>query len=727
MSSPPKKKPSPAIKLESNSQEFTIDDLILEFSDEPLDYQFEEIKTPPKILNKNTVKILNKQAPGKSDEPILRPPILQKNQDGNIEIISEILQTDETEVINDPIKSARPVKTNVFPCDYCERSFPLRQLLDIHAANHVRDRKFACEVCKKGFFSKYDLGKHILIHTGERPFKCVICTKAFSRSTLLRRHERIHSDQPKFLCAYCERPFLSKDEWEKHTLNHQKRRPFFCRVCKKSFAFKQGLERHEVVHSIDQPFKCEHCENSFSTQGKLARHLTVHAGKRPYPCRMCEKSYLLSHHLTRHMRSHKEAGLASYKCYECDEIFTNRDDLIYHSAVHATESLTCPLCKDKFDSIDEVTEHIKLHIKGEQYACEFCDSIFLTEEKLQQHSNEHHVEEIEFYDNDFRNRKLKTENTKDDEVEYIISDSVEVADNGTDIKIIPIELEDGDEEYVFLNDEIIETEDVEEEVEPKTVESPNIKKEIVKSYASADKKEKPNASTVVKAKKVVPVVKVEKIEKLPVLKKDESESSTAKNKSTAKVNNLSQKRLSVTSSASSADTRRSPNTRSSATPATAQTASPRTSTVGQKQVAKPTTEKELPAKKVIPGRATKLTASTSSTTKTTVQPIKTAAINTSNAIVKKPYTNPITLTKPLPTITKKKSASASIDSKSSTVKKSIATTASLASDAKQISMKIGGKVVKVQQVRMSKADIESMKKQGKIEMKDGQLLLKQRK
>lgn len=126
---------------------------------------------PPKILNivKQGPIILNKHASIKSIEPVLRTPILQTNEDGKVEVVSEIVETDDSEL--DPIKNATPVETNVFPCNYCERSFPLRQLLDIHMANHVRDRKFQCGICNKGFFSKYDLGKHELIHTGEKPFK----------------------------------------------------------------------------------------------------------------------------------------------------------------------------------------------------------------------------------------------------------------------------------------------------------------------------------------------------------------------------------------------------------------------------------------------------------------------------------------------------------------------------------------------------------------------------
>ncbi|XP_058819623.1 transcriptional repressor CTCF isoform X2 [Topomyia yanbarensis] len=332
-------------------------------------------------LNSNNKKpvLLNSFKPAKiTEEHFVHTP------EGTLEIIS--MEASETDLI----KNAPPVETHVFPCNECERSFPLRQLLEIHMQNHNRERNHPCGMCDKRFFSKYDLAKHNLTHTGERPFVCVICKSAFSRSTLLTRHQRVHRDQPKYLCMYCNRTFFSDKELQKHSENHQKKRPFQCGKCPKRFAYKQGLERHEVTHETNLPFPCEHCDLTFASAGKLARHLTAHAGSRPYPCRLCSRSFMLSHHLTRHVRSHR-GGQGAYKCNDCSNVFNSQDDLIYHSAIHATTSLTCPLCRDHFETVELVTEHIKHHSEGTQFACDYCDLLFTSEQRLDTHCQEEHL------------------------------------------------------------------------------------------------------------------------------------------------------------------------------------------------------------------------------------------------------------------------------------------------------------------------------------------------
>ena len=150
----------------------------------------------------------------------------------------DFMNLEEESVVNPTLK-VNQVKTDCFPCPHCERSFPLKQLLDLHKANHNRERNYNCDECDKAFFTKYDLSKHMLTHTGCKPYTCVVCQKSFSRESLLHRHEKIHIDVPKYLCSQCDRTFLTGEDLDAHTAKHKKKRPFMCKICQKSFVFKQ--------------------------------------------------------------------------------------------------------------------------------------------------------------------------------------------------------------------------------------------------------------------------------------------------------------------------------------------------------------------------------------------------------------------------------------------------------------------------------------------------------
>ncbi|XP_017040637.1 gastrula zinc finger protein 5-1 [Drosophila ficusphila] len=409
MVSPPVNHRQQAYELKvENNQELSMDDvqnMLVDMANE-LDKEMAEkdalkiSPAKPKVLNKSSIRILNK-GPAAPVEPRISIPKVKRDESGNVAIVTEVLDGDVVlDDSDDPKKNAEKVDTHVFPCNQCERSFPLQQLLEIHQVNHTRTRSFQCPQCEKSFFTKYDLAKHSTVHTGERPFKCIICEKAFSRKALLHRHERTHTDIPSFVCVYCEKPFISRQEMEKHAERHKKKRPFQCSVCPKSFTFKQGLERHEMVHQTNLPFPCQHCTRSFSTASKLARHLLAHAGKRAYPCKYCPKSYVLSHHLSRHMRAHTQSSEAAFGCSQCKKSFKIYKSLLDHSRIHANETLKCPLCRERIENIDCVDAHIDKHKKRERFACEFCDHMFLTKSCLQKHIEDDHVLEMEPYQNE---------------------------------------------------------------------------------------------------------------------------------------------------------------------------------------------------------------------------------------------------------------------------------------------------------------------------------------
>ncbi|KAJ8927764.1 hypothetical protein NQ314_019768 [Rhamnusium bicolor] len=288
---------------------------------------------------------------------------MQSCQEGVVAEDDEDYSNLEDENRVNPVLKVNQVKTDCFPCPHCERSFPLKQLLDLHIPNHNRERCF-------------------------KAFDCIVCTKSFSRESLLRRHEKIHNDVPKYMCSQCDKTFLTKQYLDAHMEKHKKKRP--------------AWNDTKLSTATTNPHKCNYCEASFTSAIKLTRHITSHAGLRPYPCKLCGRTFLLSHHLTRHMRSHyaaqsssPEAAIGQHKCDICSMSFRRKDSLINHSAIHSMVNLRCVICNTTFQTAKMVKEHITTHLTGLPFPCEKCDYSFESAEQLEEHELKHAEMEYE--------------------------------------------------------------------------------------------------------------------------------------------------------------------------------------------------------------------------------------------------------------------------------------------------------------------------------------------
>ncbi|CAG5017844.1 unnamed protein product [Parnassius apollo] len=285
------------------------------------------------------------------------------------------------------------------------------------------------------------------------PFQCVACDKKFKRLILLKRHEKIvHSDLPQQACTKCPATFLSVEELEAHQQKHtyEPRKRFGC-ACGKKYSDKAALERHKTFVRCSNPdFSCEYCPQQFTSLTKLARHVRSHAGERPYPCKHCDKSFTKSHHYTRHIRvKHRENIRTArgpfgqgeqYRCKQCEDTFSTQDELIYHSAIHATQNLTCPLCQEKFENLDAVTAHIKSHANGVEFTCDFCELVFTTKEKLEIHI-------IQAHEDEFNNDMGPDESSMEMDAEDDDDNSINVKDEG-DHMVIEIKKAD---DYMLHN------------------------------------------------------------------------------------------------------------------------------------------------------------------------------------------------------------------------------------------------------------------------------------
>lgn len=206
----------------------------------------------------------------------------------------------------------------------------------------------------------------------------------------------------------------------------------------------------------------------FPTAPKLAKHVRAHNDDRSFPCKYCNKSFVKSHHLTRHLRQkHRETIRTcrgpfgesdQFRCEQCEDTFATQDELIYHSAIHATQNLICPLCQEKFENVDAVTAHIKSHVNGTEFMCDLCELVFTTKEKLDCHIGLAHDEEIRSVPNLLQDESSTEMDVEEDEEDSAINvqeldDHMVVEIKKTSDYLIPNAQEESEEKLDNTNSE----------------------------------------------------------------------------------------------------------------------------------------------------------------------------------------------------------------------------------------------------------------------------------
>jgi hypothetical protein len=160
------------------------------------------------------------------------------------------------------------------------------------------------------------------------------------------------------------------------------------------------LEEAEFVKS-DEPaeegivYTCGVCERSFPLLQQLELHKVNHTRERNHPCDMCEKSFFTKYDLAKHVLTHTKQK--DYQCIVCEKSFSRSTLLYRHEKIHNDPNLTrhqCADCDRTYLNILDYEKHVKTHEKNRPYQCSYCDKAFAFKQGLERHEVIHDVKSL---------------------------------------------------------------------------------------------------------------------------------------------------------------------------------------------------------------------------------------------------------------------------------------------------------------------------------------------
>lgn len=278
-----------------------------------------------------------------------------------------------------------------FSCTQCDKTFRQAGCLKNHiACQHGTDISYTCDYCLKTFPIKERLRLHLRIHSGFKPYHCFICMKKFARGGQVTQHMVSHANSKKVGCSKCPATFTNSANLRSHLKAHYGIKDCCCEICGKTFLRIDALKKHiNSYHKNVKSFTCGICKRSF--KGHLTQHLQTHEQHKIYACTVCNATFAQNSQLKVHSRVH--SGERPFRCMVCLKSFGHSSVLRLHVRKHTGEKpFSCPICNEStFSQLPHLKTHMRaIHNKLESYLCRTCNTFFRTKIELQQHNDMKH-------------------------------------------------------------------------------------------------------------------------------------------------------------------------------------------------------------------------------------------------------------------------------------------------------------------------------------------------
>ncbi|KRF99438.1 uncharacterized protein Dwil_GK12031 [Drosophila willistoni] len=296
-----------------------------------------------------------------------------------------------------------------------------------------------CSQCIKGFYKKSQLTNHMRdSHSGDR-IECSQCQQKFASKASLRVHINIfHSEDFHHLSTApqmeqandLQRPI--KTEVPDSNLPHEsllveqiqtRNSPHESLLVEQilpdqdfKFAIMDYLGKHIRIHSGERPFKCPHCPKSYTLSSSLSGHIRKHHGNsrnlitKQFRCNQCLASFreyfkLRMHKQLKHCINDtmaKAKSLGKLKQSSTNYPGTNTCNVSLPNLVLEEGNLeikkepaeedteptpnqsqqpdtnySCEICDKKFKYSYAYNNHIRTHMRRQQFKCSQCQRTFL--------------------------------------------------------------------------------------------------------------------------------------------------------------------------------------------------------------------------------------------------------------------------------------------------------------------------------------------------------------